>query len=82
MAMPTACALEMIHTMSLIHDDRSAIGKDEQTQKATYPRIWGIEESKHQAKKLVEAVKAELAPFGKRAIPLMAIADFISARTC
>jgi len=56
------------------------IGKDEKAQKVTYPRLWGIEESKHQAKKLVEAAKAELAPYGEKAMPLMAIADFIIAR--
>ena len=29
MAMPTACALEMIHTMSLIHDDLPAMDNDD-----------------------------------------------------
>lgn len=56
-------------------------GKDEKVQKATYPSLWGIEESRRQAKKLVDSAKAELAPFEERAIPLMAIADFITART-
>jgi geranylgeranyl diphosphate synthase, type II len=56
-------------------------GKDLQAQKATYPSLWGIEESKRQAKKLVQEAKAELSPFGKKALPLMAIADFITART-
>jgi geranylgeranyl diphosphate synthase type II len=56
-------------------------GKDEKVQKVTYPRLWGIEDSKHQAQKLVEAAKAELAPFGEKATPLMAIADFITTRT-
>jgi geranylgeranyl diphosphate synthase, type II len=55
-------------------------GKDLQVQKATYPSLLGIEDSKHQAKKLVDEAKAELAPLGKRTIPLMAIADFIIAR--
>ncbi|GAB1542724.1 polyprenyl synthetase family protein [Scytonema sp. NUACC21] len=56
-------------------------GKDQKAQKATYPSLWGIEESRHQAKKLIEEAKTELAPFGERAIPLMAIADFITARS-
>ncbi|MCC5615583.1 polyprenyl synthetase family protein [Nostoc sp. CHAB 5836] len=56
-------------------------GKDLQAQKATYPSLLGIEESRYQAKKLVEEAKAELAPFGEKAIPLMAIADYITART-
>lgn len=29
MAIPTACALEMIHTMSLIHDDLPAMDNDD-----------------------------------------------------
>ncbi|MCC5668158.1 polyprenyl synthetase family protein [Nostoc sp. CHAB 5784] len=56
-------------------------GKDLQAQKVTYPSLLGIEESRYQAKKLVEEAKAELAPFGQKAIPLMAIADYITART-
>jgi geranylgeranyl diphosphate synthase type II len=56
-------------------------GKDLKAQKVTYPSLWGVEESMKQAKKLVEEAKAELTTFGERAIPLMAIADFIIART-
>ncbi len=56
-------------------------GKDLQAQKATYPSIWGIEESKRQAQSLIDAAKAELAIFGDKARPLIAIADFILART-
>ena len=56
-------------------------GKDLRAQKATYPSIWGLEESKKQAHSLVQQAKAELADFGDRAKPLMAIADFITART-
>lgn len=56
-------------------------GKDLQAQKATYPSFWGIEESRNQAQRLVESAKAELAVYGEKAQPLMAIADFITART-
>jgi geranylgeranyl diphosphate synthase, type II len=56
-------------------------GKDLRAQKATYPSIWGLEESRSQAHSLVQKAKAELADFGDRAKPLMAIADFITART-
>jgi geranylgeranyl diphosphate synthase, type II len=56
-------------------------GKDQKAQKVTYPSLWGIEESRHRAKKLVDSAKAELACFGEKAIPLMALADFITART-
>lgn len=56
-------------------------GKDLQAQKATYPSFWGIEESKRQADQLVANAKAQLAPYGDRAQPLLAIADYITART-
>lgn len=56
-------------------------GKDLKAQKATYPSLWGIEGSRQQAQQLIDAAKTELAPFGERAIPLMAIADFVTART-
>ncbi len=56
-------------------------GKDLRAQKATYPSVWGLEESKQQAQALVQKAKAELADFGDRAKPLIAIADFITART-
>lgn len=55
-------------------------GKDLQAQKATYPSIWGLEESSRQARQLVESAKAELAGFGEKAQPLQALADFITNR--
>ncbi|MEL6229515.1 MAG: geranylgeranyl diphosphate synthase CrtE [Cyanobacteria bacterium J06627_3] len=58
-----------------------SIGKDVQAQKATYPSIWGLEESKKQADALVQAAKDELANFGPLKQPLVAIADYITART-
>ena len=57
-------------------------GKDLQAQKATYPSLWGIEESRRQAQQLVEDAKGEvLTCFGQKAQPLVALADFIVART-
>jgi geranylgeranyl diphosphate synthase type II len=55
-------------------------GKDLQAQKATYPSFWGIEESKRQAQQLVDSAKAELNIYGAAALPLQAIADYITAR--
>lgn len=55
-------------------------GKDIQAQKATYPSIWGIEESKRQAQELVTEAIAELSSFGEKAEPLRAIAHFITNR--
>lgn len=56
-------------------------GKDVEAKKVTYPSLWGIEASERQAKQLVEAAKAELASFGEKAAPLLAIADFITSRS-
>ncbi len=56
-------------------------GKDLTAQKVTYPSLWGIEESRRQAQQLVEAAKGEVAGWGEKALPLMAIAEFITART-
>ena len=55
-------------------------GKDLQAQKATYPKLWGLEESRHQADKLVADAKTILAEFGDRARPLQALADYITDR--
>lgn len=56
-------------------------GKDEKVQKATYPSLWGIEESQHQARRLVDAANIELIPFKEKSLPLMAIAEYITNRT-
>ena len=55
-------------------------GKDLQAQKVTYPSLWGIEESRHQAQTLIATAKEELTPFGETAKPLIALADFITNR--
>ncbi len=56
-------------------------GKDLAAQKATYPSLLGLEESRRRADALIEAAKAELTPYGEKAAPLLAIADYITART-
>jgi geranylgeranyl diphosphate synthase, type II len=55
-------------------------GKDLQAQKATYPKLWGLVESKRQADKLITEAKAILAEFGDRSTPLLALADYIIDR--
>ncbi len=55
-------------------------GKDLAAQKATYPKLWGLEESKRQADKLIAEAKTFLSEFGDRATPLQALADYITAR--
>lgn len=55
-------------------------GKDLAAQKATYPSLWGISESKQRANRLVDEAKAALSIYGDAAQPLTAIADFITSR--
>jgi geranylgeranyl diphosphate synthase type II len=56
------------------------VGKDLRAQKATYPSLWGLEESKIQARQLVDRAIAELTSYGEKAEPLRAIANFILTR--
>ncbi len=56
-------------------------GKDLTAHKATYPSLWGLEESRRQADCLIQSAKAELAPLGPGATPLLALADYILSRT-
>ncbi|OIP76150.1 MAG: farnesyl-diphosphate synthase [Oscillatoriales cyanobacterium CG2_30_44_21] len=55
-------------------------GKDIAAQKVTYPSLWGLETSRQKAQELVEQAKAQLVSYGDAALPLMAIADYITAR--
>lgn len=55
-------------------------GKDEDTDKTTYPKLLGLDGAKAEAKRLIEEAKASLEPFGDRAAPLKAIADYIIDR--
>ncbi len=55
-------------------------GKDLAAQKATYPKLWGLEESKRQADRLVAEAKIMLTEFGDRAVPLQALANYITDR--
>ncbi|MCH4904506.1 polyprenyl synthetase family protein [Cylindrospermopsis raciborskii CHAB3438] len=55
-------------------------GKDIESAKVTYPSLWGIEESRLKAQKLVEEACAQLDFYGDRAVPLQEIAHFIINR--
>ena len=55
-------------------------GSDQRKQKATYPEIFGLEDSKLRAQALAEKAKAALATIGSRVEPLILLADFIVER--
>ncbi|MFN6066058.1 MAG: polyprenyl synthetase family protein, partial [Pseudanabaena sp.] len=55
-------------------------GKDIAAQKVTYPSLWGIEVSQQKAQELVEQAKSQLVSYGDAALPLVALADYITSR--
>ncbi|HIK32276.1 MAG TPA: polyprenyl synthetase family protein [Oscillatoriales cyanobacterium M59_W2019_021] len=55
-------------------------GKDVAAGKVTFPSLLGLDESRRRAKELVESAKAEVSAFGSAALPLVAIADYITSR--
>ena len=56
-------------------------GKDQATEKATWPAVYGLEQSRQDAARLIEEAFAELAPYGSRAERLKAVARFLVERT-
>jgi geranylgeranyl diphosphate synthase, type II len=57
-----------------------AVGKDGKQLKATYPALYGIEESRRIAAKLVQEACAVLEPYGGRAEKLQQIAQYLLVR--
>jgi geranylgeranyl diphosphate synthase type II len=55
-------------------------GKDVKAQKATYPSMIGLNRARQQADQLTKKALGALKPFGKRAEPLLAIADYMLQR--
>lgn len=58
-----------------------SVGADAKHQKSTYPKLLGVEGSRHYARQLIDDARRQLKPFGPRATPLDAIADFILNRS-
>jgi len=55
-------------------------GKDLQAEKATYPKLWGIEASREQAKQMIDKAIGQLSVYGEKAQALRAIASYIIER--
>ena len=55
-------------------------GKDEATQKATWPAVFGIEQSLRDAAQLIDEAFAALAPYGSRADGLKSVARYLVDR--
>lgn len=58
-----------------------AVRKDQRQKKATYPALYGVEESKRIARRLVDEACDLLAPYGARAARLRELAQFLIERT-
>ena len=56
-------------------------GKDVATEKATWPAVFGIEQSRRDAAQLIEEAFAALTPYGSRADGLKAVARFLVERS-
>ena len=56
-------------------------GKDEKVKKATYPALYGIENSRAKARELVLAALEDIKDLGEAAEPLRSIAHFVYSRT-
>uniref|UniRef100_A0A7S1THP1 Geranylgeranyl diphosphate synthase n=1 Tax=Compsopogon caeruleus TaxID=31354 RepID=A0A7S1THP1_9RHOD len=67
-------------TQSTEHLGKTA-GKDITANKATYPRLLGLEGSRIEAERLIAEAKACLKPYGQQAIPLLGLAEFIISRS-
>jgi geranylgeranyl diphosphate synthase type II len=55
-------------------------GKDLATEKATWPAVFGIEQSLRDADRLIEEAFAALEPYGSRADGLKAVARYLVER--
>ena len=66
-------------TVDSAHLGKTA-GKDQATEKATWPAVYGIEQSQRDAARLIEEAFAALAPYGSRADGLKAVARYLVER--
>ncbi len=66
-------------TVDSVHLGKTA-GKDLATEKATWPAVYGIEQSQRDAADLIEEAFAALAPYGSRADGLKSVARYLVER--
>jgi len=55
-------------------------GKDQATEKATWPAVYGVEQSRRDAAQLIEEAFAALEPYGRRAEGLKSVARYLVER--
>jgi len=57
-----------------------SVGADQKNNKSTFPTVLGLDKSRQYAADLIADAHKQLKPFGSRATPLAAIADFFLTR--
>jgi len=81
--MKIGLAFQIIDDILDIVGDKKKLGKngsDKKNNKLTYPLIYGLENSKKHARRIVAAAKKDIRIFGKKAAILEEIADYIVNR--
>jgi geranylgeranyl diphosphate synthase type II len=78
---PTTVADDILDVTKTSEELGKTAGKDENANKATYPKLLGLEGSKAEAERLTREAKQQLLPYGDHARPLLALADFIINRS-
>jgi geranylgeranyl diphosphate synthase type II len=66
-------------TVDSVHLGKTA-GKDQATEKATWPAVFGLEQSRRDAAALIDEAFAALAPYGSRADGLKSVARYLVER--
>jgi geranylgeranyl diphosphate synthase, type II len=77
-------AFQVVDDILDIEGETEVIGKpkgsDEKKKKMTYPRLYGIDESRKKAKELIDSAIGALTEFDQKAEPLRAIARYLYER--
>ncbi len=63
-----------------VEDLGKPVGSDQKNEKATFPAIYGLEESKVMAAESVEKAIESLDSFGEKAQPLISLANYVLSR--
>jgi len=78
-------AFQIVDDVLDVTQDSAALGKtagkDTASDKATWPAVFGVEESIQTANQLIADAFAALEPFGESAAPLKSLATYLTTRT-